>query len=190
MHDRKTLQDINSSGRVKCIHDTCVDHEVSIGGYQNKWVEEVNQKQQRKSYLSSFLEGWQFEKNCRKLKADKKKSVATDSMGTSSVDKTTGSVFSAVRVSSMRLADMWLCDSGASHHLIANKQYFITYKRFAAPVSISLEGKGTILPCGFGHVNIEILVDEVVHWLLGTRVLRSRYWKTPVPSTECDRTRN
>ena len=60
-------------------------------------------------------------------------------MGTSSVDDTAGSVFSAVRVSSMRLADKWVCDSGASHHLIANKQYFVTYKRFSAPDNISLK---------------------------------------------------
>jgi hypothetical protein len=62
--------------------------------------------------------------------------------------------------------------------------------RFSTQVNISLAGKGTILPCGFGRVNIEMLVDEVVHRLLGTPVLRSRYWKSPVPGTDCDRTRN
>jgi hypothetical protein len=107
-------------------------------------------------------------------------------MGTSSMDDTAGSAFSTVTVGSMRLADKWVCDSCASHHLISNRQYFVTHKGFSAPVNISLAGKGTILPCGFGRVNIEMLVDEVVHRLLGTLVVRSRYWKTPVPGTECD----
>ena len=119
--------------------------------------------------------------------------MATDNIGISSVDDTAdtaGSASLAVRVSSMRLADKWVCDSGASHYLTANKQYFATYKRFLAPVNVSLAGKGTILPCGFGRVNIEMLVAEVVHRLLGTRVVRSRYWKTPVAGTDCYRTQN
>jgi len=62
--------------------------------------------------------------NCQKLKAEKNKSVVTDSMGSSSVDDTRGSAFSAVRVNSMKLADKWACVSGASHHM--NKQYIAT----------------------------------------------------------------
>jgi len=46
-----------------------------------------------------------LKKNCRKLKGDKNKSEVTDSMGSSSVDNTRGSAFSAVRVNSTRLAD-------------------------------------------------------------------------------------
>jgi hypothetical protein len=76
--------------------------------------------------------------NCRKLKADKNKSVVTDGMGSSPVDDTRNSVFLAVRVNSMRLTDKWACDSGSSHHMTANKQYFATYKMLSAPVNISL----------------------------------------------------
>ena len=99
-----------------------------------------------------------LKKNCRKLKADKNKSVMTDSMGSSSVDNTRGSAFSAVKVNSMRLTDKWLCDSGASHHMTAN-QYFAIYKRFSGPINISSTDKGTILACGAGRVNIEMLVE-------------------------------
>jgi len=110
-----------------------------------------------------------LKKNCQKLKADKNKSVVTDGMGSSSVDDTRGSVFSAIRVNSTRLADKWVCDSGASHHMTANKQYFATYKRFSAPVNISLADKGTILACGSGRISVQILVER--RWCSDT-------WKT------------
>ena len=99
---------------------------------------------------------------CRKLKADNNKSVVTDSTGSPSVDNTKRSALSAVRVNSMRLVDKWVWDSGASHHMTANKKYFATYKTFSAPVNISLADKGTIMAYGFGQVNIEMLVD--VKW--------------------------
>jgi len=57
---------------------------------------------------------------------DNNKLEVTEGMGASSVVDTTGSAFSAVRVYSMRRSDKWLCDSGASHHMTANKQYFAT----------------------------------------------------------------
>jgi hypothetical protein len=68
--------------------------------------------------------------NCRKLNADKNKSMPTDTMGSKSVDVTRDSEFSAVRVNSMRLTDNFLCDSVASHHMTSNKNYFATYKKF------------------------------------------------------------
>jgi hypothetical protein len=61
--------------------------------------------------------------NCQKMKADTNKSVATDSMGSLSVDDTRISAFLAVRVNSMKLMDKWACDSGALHHMTVNKQY-------------------------------------------------------------------
>ena len=59
----------------------------------------------------------------------------------------------------MRLVDKWVYDSGASHHMTANKKYFATYKKFSSPVNISLADKGTIMAYGFGQVNIEMLVE-------------------------------
>jgi hypothetical protein len=32
-------------------------------------------------------------------------------------------------VSSMRFADKWVCESGATHHMTAGTQCFATYKR-------------------------------------------------------------
>jgi hypothetical protein len=72
----------------------------------------------------------------------------------------------------MRLVGKWVCDSGASHHMTVNKQYFAMYKRFSAPVNMSLADKGTILACGPDHVNIAILEDSYSFGM------------------ECDRTRN
>jgi len=69
LYDRKTGADIYDSGRVKCIHGTCINHEVSIGGDQNKWVEEVNQRQQRNSYLPSFWEGWPSEEEMSQIES-------------------------------------------------------------------------------------------------------------------------
>ena len=79
-----------------------------------------------------------MKKNCRKLKGDKSKSEVTDSMGSSSVDNTRVSAFSAIRVNSMRLMGKWVRDSDASHHMTENRQYFVMYNRFSAPVNISL----------------------------------------------------
>jgi hypothetical protein len=62
-------------------------------------------------------------------------------------------------MSSMRLADKWVCDSGESHHITANKQYFATHKRLSALVNISVTDKGTILARRSGRVNIAMLVE-------------------------------
>jgi hypothetical protein len=59
----------------------------------------------------------------------------------------------------MRPVDKWVCISGVSHHMTANKQYFATYRRFSSPVNISLADKGTIRSYGSGHVNVETLVE-------------------------------
>jgi hypothetical protein len=91
--------------------------------------------------------------------ADNSKLEVTECTGASSVDETTGSAFSAVRVNSTRLSDIWLYDSGASHHMTAKKQYFATYKMFSAPVNILLADKGTMLVYGSEPVNIEMLVE-------------------------------
>ena len=88
----------------------------------------------------------------------------------------------------MRLADKWVCDTAASHHMTANKQYFATYKRFSVPVNIPLADKGMILACGSGRPNIEMLIEEVVPRVLGRHVVHSQYWKKPVLGRECGRT--
>ena len=59
----------------------------------------------------------------------------------------------------MRLADQSLCDSDASHHNTENKQYFAKYRRFSAPINISLADKGSITAYGSGRVNFDMLVE-------------------------------
>jgi hypothetical protein len=148
----------------------------------------IKDNRENRSYFHCGKVG-HLKKNCRKLKADKNKSVVT-CMGSSTVDDTKGSVFSAVRVNSLGLACKWVCDSGAWYHMTVNKHYFATYKRFSAPVNISLEDKGMILACESGHVNVEILVEDNWCLIIGRRAERPRYWKTPVLGTECGRTPN
>jgi hypothetical protein len=43
--------------------------------------------------------------------------------------------------------------------MTANKQYFATHKRSLVPINISLADKGTMLFCGSGRVNIEMVVE-------------------------------
>jgi len=78
----------------------------------------------------SLWEGWPSEKELLETGSEKNKSEATDTMGSLSVDDTKGSAFSAVRVSSMRLVDKWVWESGESHHMTAITRYFAMYKRF------------------------------------------------------------
>jgi len=56
-------------------------------------------------------------------------------------------------------ADAWICDSGASHHMTSNKQYFETYRHFPVPVEISLADKNKIYAIGSGKVNIELFIN-------------------------------
>lgn len=54
--------------------------------------------------------------------------------------------------------DVWICDSGASHHMTANKQYFETYDHFPVPIEISLADKSKIYAYGSGRINIEVFI--------------------------------
>ena len=62
-------------------------------------------------------------------------------------------------------------------------------KRFSVPVNISLADKGTILACGSGRANIDMLVEEVVPLMFGRHVVCFRYGKKPL-GRECGRTSN
>jgi hypothetical protein len=59
----------------------------------------------------------------------------------------------------MRLADQWVCDSGASHHMTGNKQYFAKYKKCSAPINLSLADTGSTLAYAFGRVKVEMRVQ-------------------------------
>jgi len=53
----------------------------------------------------------------------------------------------------------WYCDSGATNHVTANKQYFETYNKFAVPERISL-GKQGMLAHGHGTVKIQTRLNN------------------------------
>ena len=57
--------------------------------------------------------------------------------------------------------DKWYCDSGATNHITANKQYFMSYTKFALPEQILLGKRGTsMLAHGHGTVKIQMYVDN------------------------------
>lgn len=59
-------------------------------------------------------------------------------------------------------ADKWYCDSGASKHIIPNKQYFATYTKFALPEKISLRKQGVVMQAhGLGTINIQLLLNNI-----------------------------
>lgn len=55
-------------------------------------------------------------------------------------------------------ANIWICDSGASHHMSANKQYFATDPQFSVSIEISLSYNNKIYAYCFGKVNIEVCI--------------------------------
>ncbi|KAF8777456.1 Retrovirus-related Pol polyprotein like [Argiope bruennichi] len=55
--------------------------------------------------------------------------------------------------------DVWVCDSGASHHMTANKQYFTSYKHFPLPIEVSLADNNKIYAYGSGRINIEVCIQ-------------------------------
>lgn len=69
-------------------------------------------------------------KYCRKLNESKK----NDNPSSSKDNKSTA--FSAT--SGKGHSDAWICDSGASHHMTANKQYFVSFKKFTVSVNVQV----------------------------------------------------
>ncbi|XP_035214900.1 uncharacterized protein LOC118188553 [Stegodyphus dumicola] len=52
------------------------------------------------------------------------------------------------------------CDSGASHHMTANKQYFTSYKHFPVSIEVSLADNNKIYAYGSGRINIEVCIQS------------------------------
>jgi hypothetical protein len=93
VYGRKTVADKDDSGRIKCIRGTCIIHEFPTSGDQhNVNISSVSKKTTKDSRenRSCFQRGkfGHLKKNCWKLQADKKKSLVTESMGSSSVNNT------------------------------------------------------------------------------------------------------
>lgn len=57
-------------------------------------------------------------------------------------------------------ADSWISDSGTTHHMTANKQYFATFEKFSIPQHIETAGKECILAYGSGKVNVDVRIGN------------------------------
>jgi hypothetical protein len=58
-------------------------------------------------------------------------------------------------------ADKWCCDSGATNHITANKQYFHSYEKFAVPEEISLGKRNVSMQAhGQGTVKIQVYLNN------------------------------
>ena len=56
-------------------------------------------------------------------------------------------------------ADIWIPDTGASHHMTKSKEWFVSYTAFDEPKSVILGNKQVMLAYGQGDIEIETLVD-------------------------------
>jgi len=72
-------------------------------------------------------------------------------------------VMGASRANSMD-ADSWHCDSGATRHITQNKQYFVSYTKFANPETIIL-GKKNVLMQAYSQnmINVQMFHNGVWH---------------------------
>ncbi|XP_011859843.1 PREDICTED: uncharacterized protein LOC105557263, partial [Vollenhovia emeryi] len=60
-------------------------------------------------------------------------------------------------------ADSWISDSGTTHHMSTNKQYFATFEKFPIPQRVQTAGKEYILAYGSGRIDVEMRIGD--RWL-------------------------
>jgi hypothetical protein len=64
-------------------------------------------------------------------------------------------------------ADSWYCESSATRHITPNKQYFISYTKFAIPETIVLGKKNIPMQAyGQGLINIQMFHKGVWHYAI------------------------
>uniref|UniRef100_A0ABD2WYY7 Integrase catalytic domain-containing protein n=1 Tax=Trichogramma kaykai TaxID=54128 RepID=A0ABD2WYY7_9HYME len=54
--------------------------------------------------------------------------------------------------------DVWISDSGATHHMTANRQHFSSYEPFPIPQPVEIANNSCIHAHGCGNIDIEVLV--------------------------------
>ncbi|GLV46509.1 hypothetical protein CBL_20834 [Carabus blaptoides fortunei] len=57
-------------------------------------------------------------------------------------------------------ADSWISDSDATHHMTANKQYFVTFEKFPIPQRIQTTGNECIFAYGSGSINVDVFTGN------------------------------
>jgi hypothetical protein len=61
-------------------------------------------------------------------------------------------------------ADSWYCDSGATQHIMPNKHYFVSYKKFSNPEAIVIGKKNVLMQAyGRGMINVQMLHNGMWH---------------------------
>jgi hypothetical protein len=61
-------------------------------------------------------------------------------------------------------ADSWYCDRVAIRHITPNKQYFVSYTKFAIPETILLGKKNVLIRAyGQGMINVQMFHNSMWH---------------------------
>jgi len=66
----------------------------------------------------------------------------------------------ALFVGELNDTDMWIADTGASHHMTKSKYFFVSYTPFPEPRPITLGNHKLMLAYGQGNIHAETLVDN------------------------------
>ena len=56
--------------------------------------------------------------------------------------------------------DLWIADTGASHHMTKSKDFFVSYTAFSEPKPVTLGNRKLMLAYGQGNIQIETLVNN------------------------------
>lgn len=57
-------------------------------------------------------------------------------------------------------ADSWISDSGTTHYISVNKQYFATFEKFPIPQGVQTADKEYILAYGSGRIDVEMRIGD------------------------------
>lgn len=105
-----------------------------------------------------------------KYKCPKKESGIQDSLQKGANVALYGEAF----LSEVSDTDMWIADTGASHHMTKTKEFYSTYNDFVEPQKIMLGNNKVMLAYGQGDIKVETLVNGQVQ----QHVLKD-VWYTP-----------
>lgn len=88
-----------------------------------------------------------LKKKCFKLKSEKRGNALN-------AEKVPNVFFASKRTDSK-----FICDSGATNHMTACRNYFQTYKSFAEPIQISVANNQKVYAFGCGRINVQMKVN-------------------------------
>lgn len=107
-------------------------------------------KHVRKKIVCHFCKSTgHIKKNCFKFKQENNGKQVTKPSSNSLV---AGAVHPAV-------TQDWVYDSGASHHMCPNRQWFVNYKHFSEPKDIYVANKDKVFAYGTGDISVETYVN-------------------------------